>query len=208
LQTTIPYSMSEILKNPNRINFSVSSFNVNYRNTSAISNLLSKLIKKYFPNEQLIYSEHSDTNKGRPPTLIEANSFEEIVTKTIEQVKNLISKEKFKPMDIGVLGVNSMRATDYGANLWMGPELKKLDLKVISAWDYSLPYMDPNEENDITLSDVRSFKGLEKKVIIMVNFSEINEKTVQQIYTGLSRARGDLIIISNQKSVNQIKELL
>ena len=65
-----------------------------------------------------------------------------------------------------------------------------------------------NEENDITLSDVRSFKGLEKKVTIMVNFSEINEKTVQQIYTGLSRARGDLIIISNQKSVNQIKELL
>ena len=208
LQTTIPYSMSEILKNPNRINFSIINFNVNYRNTSAISNLLSKLIKKYFPKEKLIYSEHSDTNKGRPPTLIEANSFEEIVTKTIEQVKNLISKEKFKPMDIGVLGVNSMRATDYGANLWMGPELKKLDLKVISAWDYSLPYMDPNEENDITLSDVRSFKGLEKKVIIMVNFSEINEKTVQQIYTGLSRARGDLIIISNQKSVNQIKELL
>ena len=208
LQTTIPYSMSEILKNPNRINFSVSSFNVNYRNTSAISNLLSKLIKKYFPKEKLIYSEHSDTNKGRPPTLIEANSFEEIVTKTIEQVKNLISKEKFKPMDIGVLGVNSMRATDYGANLWMGPELKKLDLKVISAWDYSLPYMDPNEENDITLSDVRSFKGLEKKVIILVNFSEINEKTVQQIYTGLSRARGDLIVISNQKSINQIKELL
>ena len=208
LQTTIPYSMSEILKNPNRINFSVSSFNVNYRNTSAISNLLSKLIKKYFPNEQLIYSEHSDTNKGRPPTLIEANSFEVIVKKTIEQVKNLISKEKFKPMDIGVLGVDSMRATDYGANLWMGPELKKLDLKVISAWDYSLPYMDPKEENDITLSDVRSFKGLEKSVIILVNFAELNEKSVQQIYTGLSRARGDLIVISNQKSVNQIKELL
>ena len=51
-------------------------------------------------------------------------------------------------------------------------------------------------------------KVWKKKVIIMVNFSEINEKTVQQIYTGLSRARGDLIIISNQKSVNQIKELL
>jgi len=208
LQTTIPNSMAEILKKPDEIGFPIFSFNANYRNTSSISNLLSKLIKKYFPKEKLIYSEHSDTNKGRPPTLIEANSFEEIVTKTIEQVKNLISKEKFKPMDIGVLGVNSMRATDYGANLWMGPELKKLDLKVISAWDYSLPYMDPNEENDITLSDVRSFKGLEKKVIIMVNFSEINEKTVQQIYTGLSRARGDLIIISNQKSVNQIKELL
>ena len=214
LQTTIPNSMSEILKTPSKINFSVSSFNVNYRNTSAISNLLSKLIKKYFPNEQLIYSGHSDTNKGRRPTLIEANSFEEIVTKTIEQVKDLISKEKFKPMDLGVLGVDSMRPSNYGTRMSMGNELKGLGLKVINAWDYSLPYLDTketkakNEENDITFSDVRSFKGLEKEVIILVNFSEINEKTVQQIYTGLSRARGDLIIISNEKSISQIKELL
>jgi superfamily I DNA and RNA helicase len=206
--------MSEILKNPNRINFSIINFNVNYRNTSAISNLLSKLIKKYFPKEKLIYSEHSDTNKGRLPTLIEANSFEEIVTKTIEQVKNLISKEKFKPMEIGVLGVDSMRPSNYGTRVSMGNELKKLDLKVIDAWNYSLPYLDTketkakDEENDITFSDVRSFKGLEKEVIILVNFSEIDEKTVQQIYTGLSRARGDLIVISNQKSINQIKELL
>ena len=102
LQTTIPNSMSEILKTPSKINFSVSSFNVNYRNTSTISNLLSKLIKKYFPNEQLIYSGHSDTNKGRRPTLIEANSFEEIVTKTIEQVKDLISKEKFAESYVGL----------------------------------------------------------------------------------------------------------
>ena len=43
---------------------------------------------------------------------------------------------------------------------------------------------------------------------VMAIVSEINEKTVQQIYTGLSRARGDLIVISNQKSINQIKELL
>ena len=65
-----------------------------------------------------------------------------------------------------------------------------------------------NEKDNITQSDVRSFKGLEKRVIILVNFSEINEKSVQQIYTGLSRARGDLIVISNEKSINQIKELI
>ena len=57
----------------------------------------------------------------------------------------------------------------------MTNELKKLDLKVIGAWDYSLPYIDPKEENDITFSDVRSFKGLEKRVIILVNFAELNE---------------------------------
>jgi superfamily I DNA and RNA helicase len=101
-----------------------------------------------------------------------------------------------------------MKPSNYGTKLSMTSELKKLDLKVINAWDYSLPYMDPREENDITFSDVRSFKGLEKRVIILVNFAELNEKSVQQIYTGLSRARGDLIVISNQKSINQIKELI
>jgi len=208
LQTTIPNSMAEILKKPDEIGFPTFSFNANYRNTSSISNLLSKLIKKYFPDTKLFYSKHSKVNKGRKPELIEADSFEKIIEKTIEKVDFLIKEEKFKPKDIGVLGINSMKPSDYGTKLSMTKELKKLDLKVINAWDYSLPYMDPKEENDITFSDVRSFKGLEKRVIILVNFAELNEKSVQQIYTGLSRARGDLIVISNQKSINQIKELL
>ena len=208
LQTTIPNSMAEILVKPNEIGFPTFSFNANYRNTSSISNLLSKLIKKYFPDIKLFYSKHSKVNKGRKPELIEANNFDEIVKKTIEKVDFLIKEEKFKPRDIGVLGIDSMKPSNYGTKLSMTSELKKLDLKVIGAWDYSLPYMDPREENDITFSDVRSFKGLEKRVIILVNFAELNEKSVQQIYTGLSRARGDLIVISNQKSVNQIKELL
>jgi len=208
LQTTIPNSMAEILKKPDEIGFPIFSFNANYRNTSSISNLLSKLIKKYFPDTKLFYSKHSKVNKGRKPELIEADSFEKIIEKTIEKVDFLIKEEKFKPKDIGVLGINSMKPSDYGTKLSMTKELKKLDLKVINAWDYSLPYMDPKEENDITFSDVRSFKGLEKRVIILVNFAELNEKSVQQIYTGLSRARGHLIIISNQKSISQIKELL
>ncbi len=208
LQTTIPNSMTEILKKPNEIGFPTFSFNANYRNTSSISNLLSKLIKKYFPDIKLFYSKHSKVNKGRKPELIEADSFEKIIGKTIKKVDFLIKEEKFKPRDIGILGIDSMRPSVYGTKLSMTNELKKLDLKVIGAWDYSLPYMDPKEENDITFSDVRSFKGLEKRVIILVNFAELNEKSVQQIYTGLSRARGDLIVISNQKSINQIKELL
>jgi len=208
LQTTIQNSMAEKLNNPDTIGFPTFSFNANYRNTSSISNLLSKLIKKYFPDEKLFYSKHSKVNKGRKPEFIETDGFEKIIGKTIEKVELLMKEEKFKPKDIGILGIDSMKPSVYGTKLSMTNELKKLNLKVIGAWDYSLPYMDPKEENDITFSDVRSFKGLEKRVIILVNFAELNEKSVQQIYTGLSRARGHLIIISNQKSINQIKELL
>ena len=209
LQTTLPNTMLEILKKPNENGFYGHTLTKNYRNTSSISNLLSKLIKKYFPNEKLTYLQHSKFNPGRPPELIEANSFEEIIKKTIIKAKYLINEEKWKPMDIGVLGIDSMLGSKYHSSLSITKELtKELEVKVIGAWDYSLPYMDPKEVNDITYSDVESFKGLEKKVVILINFNEINKDSVQKIYTGLSRAKGDLIVISNQKSINQIKELL
>ena len=100
--------MVDIIKNPNKIGFSGFNFNTNYRNTSSISNLLSKLIKKYLPHENLDYSEHSKENVGRPAELIEANSFDEIIKQTIIRVEALIKKDGFKPMNIGVLYLNSM----------------------------------------------------------------------------------------------------
>jgi len=129
LQTTRENTMIEILKKPNKIGFSGFSFNTNYRNTSSISNLLSKLIKKYIPQENLDYSEHSDINVGRVPTLIEANSFEEIINKTITRVKDYIDFEKFKPMDIGVLYLGSMDGRKHNSKMSMTTELKKLDVK-------------------------------------------------------------------------------
>ncbi len=208
LQTTRDNTMVEILKKPNKIGFSGFSFNTNYRNTSSISKLLSKLIKKYIPQENLDYSEHSDINLGRKPTLIEANSFEEIINKTITKVKDYIDFDKFKPMDIGVLYLGSMDGRKYNSKMSMTTELKKLNIKVIGAREYEIPYLFSKEENDISFSDVNSFKGLEKTAVILANFSEINEKTVREIYTGLSRARGDLTIITYKQGINQIKELL
>jgi len=68
--------------------------------------------------------------------------------------------------------------------------------------------LEKSKENSISFDSIRRFKGLEKTVIILTNLKEINKETVKNLYTGLSRARAHLIVISNQKSVNQIKELL
>ena len=78
---------------------------------------------------------------------------------------------------------------------------------VISGVDYSEPYLNKSKENCITLDSIRRFKGLEKTVIIVTNLGEINKETVKNLYTGLSRARAHLIIISNKKVINQIKDL-
>ena len=63
------------------------------------------------------------------------------------------------------------------------------------------------EHNDDTLSRFSLTK--EKPIILLVNLEEnLNDETkMRDIYSGLSRARGHLIIISNQSSINFLKEL-
>ena len=47
-----------------------------------------------------------------------------------------------------------------------------------------------------------------KRVIIITNLEELNEKTAKNLYVGLSRARAKLIIISKKEIISQLKELI
>jgi len=201
-------SMSEILKKPDKIGYNSFPLTANYRNSSSISHLLSKLIKKYFP-EELNYSQHaSESFPGRKPELIEIKNFDDLVDKTLTKVKELIERDKIKPKDIGVIGVENMTPLVNNSHVSLGRKLTELGLKVIKAEEYSDAYLTPEGENSITFENYRRFKGLEKRAIILVNIFEINSETVEKIYTGLSRARGVLTVIGNSKAINQIKELL
>jgi superfamily I DNA and RNA helicase len=79
---------------------------------------------------------------------------------------------------------------------------------VIDAEQYSLPYIDKDKENYITKDSINRFKGLEKTVIILTNLKKINRKTVKNLYTGLSRARAHLIVISNKEVINELNDLI
>ena len=110
-------------------------------------------------------------------------------------------------MNIGVLYLNSMDGRKNNSKLSMTRELKKLGVKVIGAREYEIPYLKEGESDNISFSDVNSFKGLEKEAVILCNFKEINESTVKEIYTGLSRATGDLTVITYKEAINQIRKL-
>ena len=200
-------SMAEILKKPHEISFNSFTLTANYRNSSSISYLLSNLIKKYFPNE-LNYSQHANESfKGKKPELIESDNFDDLVLKTIEKVKSLIDNDKIKPKDIGIIGIENTNPLKNNAKLSIQKKLTELGLTVLKAEGYSDAY-EVGGENSITFENYRRFKGLEKRAIILVNIFDINNETVGKIYTGLSRARGDLTIIASTKAINQIKELL
>ena len=146
-------------------------------------------------------------NHGEKPELIEINDRNEQIEKIIETIDKLVRKEKILPKNIAVIYDGSIKAPSR-SDPSLTTEIKKKGLGVVSAEEYSEPYLDKSKENCITLDSIRRFKGLEKTVIILTNLKELNKETVKNLYTGLSRARAHLIVISNQKSIGQIKELL
>ena len=67
--------------------------------------------------------------------------------------------------------------------------------------------MNKSKENCITIDSIRRFKGLEKTVIIVTNIEDIDKETVKNLYTGLSRARAHLIIVSNKLVINKLRNI-
>jgi len=102
-----------------------------------------------------------------------------------------------------------MKPSNYNSTNSLRSNLEENNLEVISAREYAIPYIKEGNENNITFDSIKRFKGLEKPIIILVNLEENldDEKKMRDIYSGLSRARGHLIVISNQNSINFLKSL-
>ena len=124
-----------------------------------------------------------------------------------DELEEQAYNDKIKPKDIGIIGIENTNPLKNNAKLSISKELTKLGLTVLKAEEYSDAY-EAGGENSITFENYRRFKGLEKRAIILVNIFDTNNETVGKIYTGLSRARGDLTIIANEKAIYQIKELI
>ena len=207
LQKQISNSMAETL-NENKDNFPYFNLTANYRNSSTITNFLSKLINKFYSDVNASYSKFSKFD-GKKPEFIVADSFDEIVDKSKNKVLKLISEEKFNGSDIAILSDLSMKPANYNSKNSLRVNLEENKLEVISAREYAMPYIREGYENNITFDSIKRFKGLEKPIILLVNLDNNldNEDKMRDIYSGLSRARGHLIIISNQQSINYLKEL-
>ena len=207
LQKQITNSMAEIL-NENKDNFPYFNLTANYRNSSSITNFLSKLINKFYSDVNTSYSKLSKF-EGKKPEFIVADSFDEIVDKTKNKVLRLIADEKFDGKDIAILSDLSMKPANYNSTNSLRANLEANELEVISAREYAIPYIKEGYENKITFDSIKRFKGLEKPIIILVNLDSNmdNEEKMSDIYSGLSRARGHLIIVSNQQSINFLKDL-
>ena len=207
LQKQIANSMAETL-NQNKDNYPFFNLTANYRNSSAITTFLSKLINKFYGSEKTNYSKMSKFD-GKKPEFIAADTFDEIIDKSKNKVLKLINDEKFIGRDIAILSDQSMKPSNYNSTNSLRKNLEDNNLEVISAREYAMPYIRENYENKITFDSIKRFKGLEKPIIILVNLDANidSEEKMRDIYSGLSRARGHLIVVSNQQSINYLKNL-
>ena len=207
LQRQISNSMADTL-NKNVDNYPYFNLTANYRNSSTITVFLSKLINKFYQNTNVSYSKFSKFD-GKKPEFIAANDFDDLVKKSTNKILKLIKEENFVGRDIAVLSDKSMRPSNNNSQMSLRNLLEENGLEVISAREYALPYIRENLENNVTFDSIKRFKGLEKPIILLVNLEENlnDQKKMRDIYSGLSRARGHLIIVSNQNSINFLKEL-
>lgn len=201
-QIQIENSMIEEIYNANDI--SHQTLRENFRNTIQITKLLQRLLKKYFPESNVSYQFKIE--QGEDPLLITYDNWDDQINKLSELIKHLINKDKIIPRDIAVI-YDGSRKTPENATLNMQKEIEKI-CETVSADDYSEPYLNKSKEKSISLDKIARFKGLEKKIIILTNIENFNKENAKDLYTGLSRARAKLYILSSSNAANQFKDLL
>lgn len=150
----------------------------NCRNTKSIHRLVSRF--------------HPQGNKlecigpvGRPPVhyaYANSHEMEQFLRRTLH---NLVNENKVRNTDIVILTPRANDRSDLP------------DGKILG--NFKLVWREPNTPNEIQVSTVHRFKGLERKVIILAEVDRWAHKDIQAIprllYVGCSRARTHLIIL-------------
>ncbi len=96
-------------------------------------------------------------------------------------------------------------------------EIRKKDITILSPYRfensvaskierYKIVEWEINNESDITFSTIHSFKGLENKIIIVVDLDSYSDNKL--IYVGLSRARLALYILQTKEARKEYNKLV
>lgn len=161
------------------------SLDVNCRNTRRIvacANVATEIESEPFELAPL----------GRPPKLIVPQTPNAVSGLVQQEVRALLRDHRLEPRQIAIIGPASKAK---------GP------LATVVSID-SVPLVDDaslwREGKGVLCSTARSFKGLEADVVILCDFSGLNNLfTVSDLYVALTRARSHLIIIAHNRAAKE-----
>ncbi len=135
----------------------------NYRNSEQIINF-SHLIRcegDDFDGEEEVKQEVFSSFTGKEPTLKGFKTQEEQLKFVVEQVSQILDEEKFNPDEIAILARTSDLLTSVKYHL------NKADIPY-----YELNKQDKNSSLALTLANMHRVKGLEFKVVFVINVSD------------------------------------
>lgn len=159
---------------------------VNCRNTKAIHNLVS--------------TYHNDPSEleclgpeGREPTKIQYQGDDDLLRQLQKVLHTLIVEEHIASEDIVILTPRGENKTRLIPGLELGL--------------FTLTDQISNHQSKIQATSIYEFKGLERRVVIL---AEVDNRSIYNyemvMYVGCSRARTELIILSENNPAHQIKE--
>ena len=166
----------------NITSFSRSRLKINCRNTINIT----KEIENVTNTKYKILTNQID---GIPVNHFTYNNDDE----QIEKVENLLSSlrsEKVKTSDIIILSA------------------KKYEESIVNKLKTKIDIYNPsvNSDKNISFSTIHSFKGLEKKIVIITDVE--NYKETKLLYIGFSRARTALYVFETKKAAEERADIL
>lgn len=161
-------------------NFAVFSLTVNCRNTPNIQKEMNKLFK----------TQTKTLNKDQSMPNVEYIRFETHEDEAVSLTNKLneLIKSGVNPCDITIL---SSFKFDYS----VASKITKYKIDLVQ-----------NGGDGITYSTIQGFKGLENKVIILVDIRTYTNREL--MYVAMSRARSMLIVFENDHAIERRKELL
>jgi hypothetical protein len=158
----------------------------NCRNTKAIHNFVVEFHNQ--PDELFCRAPF-----GRPPELSFYKNEGSLFRMVQAKVHHLVVDEHIAPQDIVILTPRGQERTIFKIGTRLG----------------SFMLTDGNRkwENDIQVSTVHSFKGLERRIVILVEVDDaIRYKPEAILYVGCSRARTHLILFADEMISSDIRQ--
>ena len=160
--------------------------NQNCRNTKAIHNLVATFHND--PQSLLCYGP-----EGRAPEIINYNGDEDQLRQLQKLLHHLVIEEHINNEDIVILTPRGERTTKLVSGLKLGV--------------FTITNLPSDHPSKIQATSVYKFKGLERQVVILTEIDNrwtFNRDMV--MYVGCSRARTELIILSDENAPQQLKE--
>lgn len=131
--------------------------------------------------------------KGQAVDLIEAGDAKDVRQELKAMIHQLTKKEKVALVDIVVLTGKALEKSI--VKDWETAGITKLGKTIVT---------DPKKE--ILVETLWRFKGLERPVVILIDFADAMKRNETLFYIAATRARDHLIVIENKETLESLRE--